>query len=286
MSKSLKVNFHTHTTYCDGADTPEENVICALEKKIDILGFSPHSSFPHPYQNCNMNPDDFENYCREIKNLKEKYSGQVQVKLGFEADFIPGFSKPDFDAYKNFSPDFLIGSVHFLHNGESKIEDMLAVDNTPQILNEGLKRLYGGDEKKLVSHYFSAERQMLCECSFSIIAHADLIRKFNGTMRFFDETADWYKKELKATADAIQKAGVIAEVNTGAVSRGYLKTPYPSEYFLELLFERKVPVIISSDAHKKENLDSGYENALALVKKTGWRELSYPDGGAIRQFKV
>jgi len=31
-SNSLKVNFHTHSTFCDGKNTPEENVISAIKK--------------------------------------------------------------------------------------------------------------------------------------------------------------------------------------------------------------------------------------------------------------
>lgn len=38
-----KQNLHTHTVYCDGADTPEEMVISALSKGFDSIGFSGHS---------------------------------------------------------------------------------------------------------------------------------------------------------------------------------------------------------------------------------------------------
>ena len=39
-----KVNLHTHTCFCDGKNTPEEMVISAIEKGMDVLGFSGHSS--------------------------------------------------------------------------------------------------------------------------------------------------------------------------------------------------------------------------------------------------
>ena len=35
----IKSNFHTHSTFCDGKNTPEEMVEVAIEKKIDIWGF-------------------------------------------------------------------------------------------------------------------------------------------------------------------------------------------------------------------------------------------------------
>ena len=38
----LKANYHTHTTFCDGADTPEEVVKEALRLGMTHLGFSGH----------------------------------------------------------------------------------------------------------------------------------------------------------------------------------------------------------------------------------------------------
>ena len=41
----IKSNFHTHTVFCDGADTPEELVNEAVKKGFFALGFSGHSYF-------------------------------------------------------------------------------------------------------------------------------------------------------------------------------------------------------------------------------------------------
>ena len=73
----------------------------------------------------------------------------------------------------------------------------------------------------------------------------------NKGLDFFDENESWYKEQLKLTADAIGKAEVIAEINTGAIARNNMKTPYPSEFFLSLLKERNVPITINSDSHEQ-----------------------------------
>ena len=39
----IKTSFHTHTTFCDGKNTPEEMVVAAIEKGFVALGFSTHS---------------------------------------------------------------------------------------------------------------------------------------------------------------------------------------------------------------------------------------------------
>ena len=35
-------DFHTHTTFCDGKNTPEEMVLAAIEKGMPRIGFSGH----------------------------------------------------------------------------------------------------------------------------------------------------------------------------------------------------------------------------------------------------
>ena len=81
-----------------------------------------------------------------------------------------------------------------------------------------------------------------------------------------------YKEQIRLTADKIAGAGIVAEINTGAIARNNMKTPYPSEEFLALLKERNVPITINSDAHSKEALDYAFEKAVALAKKTGYNE--------------
>ena len=39
----MNFNLHTHSTFCDGAGTPEQMVVVAIEKGFAALGFSSHS---------------------------------------------------------------------------------------------------------------------------------------------------------------------------------------------------------------------------------------------------
>lgn len=268
----LKTNYHTHTDFCDGKGSPEEIAQAAIEKGFDILGFSSHSMYPFA-GSWHIQPEDFNAYINAVNSAKEKFSGKLKILLGFEADYVPPVTKPDFERYKKLSPDFIIGSVHYVFSEKGR----LCVDYSPNLLKEKIDGLYGGDSRKLVCEYFRLERQMLSECSFSIIGHADLIRKNNDVLKMFSENDSWYRKEIKETADAIKKSGVIAEINTGAISRGYMKGVYPSDEFLALLHERNVPVTISSDSHAKENLDCAFGTALSAATKAGYTELAFID---------
>ena len=53
-------NLHTHSTFCDGFDTPEEMVNIAIEKGFDSIGFSGHSYMQYS-----------KNYSMSLENTKE-----------------------------------------------------------------------------------------------------------------------------------------------------------------------------------------------------------------------
>jgi len=291
---SLKVNFHTHTKFCDGKNSAEEMVLAALEKNFDILGFSSHCMHP-------LNPDfyipfdslwhipaaEITAYTGEINRLKEKYNGRLQIFLGFEADYFEseeyGNAIPDKSLYSEYKPDFLIGAVHFVNTEKG----FYTVDHHTDIVKENLIRLYSQsdgqiDGRAAVCDYFEAERKMLSKGNFDILAHPDLIRKRNGELHFFSEEESWYKEELKATVKEIARAGVITEINTGAIARGAMNDTYPSQSFLEMLHEKGIPVCINSDAHTTDGLDCAFDRATEKARRAGYKELIYPHGITVK----
>ena len=293
-----KINLHTHSKFSDGKNTAREHVIAAIEKGFTVLGFSEHSL--HPLDpafysafdsNWHMLPQDFKSYLQEINALKEEFASRIKIQLGFEADYFSsstiGLALADRTSYAQFKPDYIIGSVHFINTPGG----FFSVDNKSQEVEKGLKSFYSDSKgningKAAVCDYFEAERQMLSQGKFDIIGHPDLIRIRNAALNFFDENESWYKEQLKLTARAIARAGVIAEINTGAIARGLMNDLYPSAQFLEYLKEECVPVCINSDAHKCELLDASFDYAALCAKKAGYDELSYPVDGKIVHIKL
>ena len=293
-----KINLHTHSTFCDGKNTLEENVLTAIEKGFTVLGFSSHSMYPFA-ETWHIAPNNFNNYVNEVRALAEKYQDKIKILCGFEVDYIPNITLPHKDAYKELAPDYLIGSVHYVVTGDS----IYSVDNSTSIVKDDLLRLYGRnqlikeadyteddghinllnvvDGKKAVCEYFAAQRAMLRKGDFEIWGHPDVIRKRNDLLRFFKEDQDWYIKELKATTEVAKKADVIAEINTGGIARGAMKDFYPSATFLQLLYEAGIPVMVNSDAHNVKDLDCAFDAAMAQAKKIGYKELTYPVEGKL-----
>ncbi len=284
----MKTNYHTHTTFCDGNDTPEAMLQAALQKGFDVFGFSGHSMYPFAAE-WHIAPRNFDTYKEEIRRLKAAYGARIGVLYGFEADYLPPLSKPHRALYDALQPDFLIGSVHYITenpDAQPAACRWFTADGPVKEVADGIRDVFGGDGKKAVQTYFSLQRDMMRNGEFDIAGHIDVIRKRNGTLRFFDETEPWYKRELAATAEIAAKTGVIVEINTGGIARKAIDDCYPSAAFLAQLRRYDVPVTVCSDAHAARDVDCAFDLARRKALDAGYRETAYllpAEGGVPRR---
>ena len=77
-------NFHTHTVFCDGDNTPEEVVLSAIDKGLSAIGFSGHGYTDFDLRYCMTETDK---YIAEVKRLKEKYKDKIDIETGFEFEY-------------------------------------------------------------------------------------------------------------------------------------------------------------------------------------------------------
>ncbi len=277
----MKTNYHTHTTWCDGKDAPENMIQSALEKNFTVLGFSAHSmgSFSSEWH---IKPQCHKEYIENIRTLADTYKSSIEILAGFEADYFPLLSTPSNELYARIKPDFIIGSVHFLFDEKTMAAvsrkktgipyTCFTADGPEEEVREGIRNVFRGNAKKAVQTYFSLQRDMIRECSFDIIGHIDVIRKRNSALHFFSENEAWYKRELAETAKTASKHNKIVEINTGGIARGILQDSYPSYEFLQILKTYDVPVCINSDAHSAKDLDCAFVLSAEKAKDAGYTE--------------
>ena len=79
----IKENFHTHTHFCDGKNSPKEMVEKAIQLNFNILGFSGHGHTDRDGSYC-MNPENTKKYIQDITALKEEYKDKILILLGVE----------------------------------------------------------------------------------------------------------------------------------------------------------------------------------------------------------
>ena len=90
----MLTNYHTHTCFCDGKNTPEEIVKSAIDKGFKSIGFSGHGYTPYDLSYCMK---DIDGYINEISRLKEKYDTKINVYCGVEEDAFSYVERERFD---------------------------------------------------------------------------------------------------------------------------------------------------------------------------------------------
>ena len=253
-------NLHTHSTFCDGKHTPEEMVQFALQKGFSSLGFSSHSCSRRPDREKSIWLVKNVGYRAEILRLKEAYRDRLDIFLGLEVDLGVDI---DLTPY-----DYIIGAVHTLDkNGE-----YFEVDSTLKITEDAIARHFGGSSLEYAKAYFSRVAEIPQIGKVDILAHFDLLTKFQEQKRIFDEDDPRYLRVAVETIDALKGKIPFFEVNTGAIGRGYRTTPYPSIPLLRAFRERGFGAIVTTDCHNGEFLDCHYRESVELLREAGFKE--------------
>lgn len=246
-------NYHTHTIYCDGKNTPEEMVLAAIRLGCPELGFSGHCNMGFEENYC-MSKEGTEQYKAEVRALQKKYAGQIKIYLGVEQDY---HSNASTDGY-----DYVIGAAHYLE----KDGHYLSVDEGREIQLENVRKYYGGDFYSFIEHYFETIARLYEKTGCQIIAHFDLVKKFNAAGDLFDPQHPRYQAAANKALDVLLTKPVALEVNTGGIARGYIQEPYPSKAFLTRWQAAGKPILFSSDCHDATQLLFGYDLYQEYIK--------------------
>ena len=249
---------HVHSKLCDGKNTLDELAVTAWKAGLKTLGFSGHSHTPCDIEYC-MTRSRTALYRAQVAKLKERYAGKMDILCGLEWDLN---SDDDPAAY-----DYTIGSAHYVRG--PKTGRYYEIDFRPADLAACIQDDFDGDGLAVVEAYFRNVEQVVAHKP-TILGHFDLIKKINGGSKFFDEDAPRYRAAAGAALEAAAAAGVVMEVNTSGVYRGYRKDFFPGEALLRRWRELGGEVVITADAHEAKALTFGYEEAAAQLKDLGY----------------
>ena len=239
-------DLHVHTTFSDGANSPEEMVRAAVAMGLSAIGFSDHAHTPFDESWC-MAADAAARYRAEISRLKAAYAGSIEILCGIEQDL---YSDTPAEGY-----DYVIGSVHYI----LKDGVYLPVDESPELLRCAADEHFGGDIYALCEAYYDAVRQVPEKTGATILGHFDLITKFSERVPLFDPGHPRYVRAWQSAAQALLERGLPFEINTGAMSRGWRTSPYPAADIRDDLRARGARFLLSGDSHSAESLCHCFE---------------------------
>ena len=267
-------NYHTHSLYCDGSDTPETYILEAINQKMSAIGFSSHA--PLPFDNNYAVKDyELEEYKSEIRILQEKHSAKINVFLALEVDYIPGVMENFSKLEKLHALDYVIGSVHLV---KEKLSGQLwFIDGPDTHYTEGLLNIFQNNIQFAVRKYYEQVSDMISIEKPTIVGHIDKV-KMNNKDRFFSEDEDWYKHLLSQTLKTAAKAGCIIEVNTRGIYKKKSPSLYPGIPALEEIYMLKIPITINSDAHKPNEITLYFPETVTILKDIGFKKVKYFTG--------
>ncbi|MBM3404438.1 MAG: histidinol-phosphatase [Bacteroidetes bacterium] len=262
-------NYHTHTRFSDGSKSPEKYVMEAIRQEFEVLGFSDHAPL-HFLNFFALKEYSLKKYCQRIKELKSVAGSELSVLLSLEIDYIPGFSKPFSVLKETCDLDYTVGSVHLVKPEKGK--DLWFIDGPfVESYDKGLKKYFQGDIRLGVTTYYRQIRQMIVEEKPDIIGHIDKIKMYNRG-RYFREAESWYQDLIEETIQFLKPSSSIVEVNTRGIYKQRANALYPSVDILKRLYEENIPVTISSDAHKPEEISACMVETAEILRKIGFRE--------------
>lgn len=267
----MKFNFHTHSTFSDGKNTIEEIVKSAIDNDFDILGISDHGFSPIIPQ-WNDRENLLKKYFDEIERVKSIYSSKIKIYKGVEAEYIQGII--DINFYRNLGFDYVIGGLHYF---PLQFEDGIYFnfDTTENLFIRGLEKFFNNDIKKLVTTYYDHLYNMIETSPPDILAHLDVITKFNLNFKYFNETESWYTKLIDHALEIISKKNVIVEVNARRKYKNYHHDYSPNSMILDKILQKDIPITISGDVHQANEISIFWDSTINHLKFLGFREIYY-----------
>jgi len=265
----IKYNFHTHSLFSDGSDEPEAYVLQAIKQGFSALGFSEHSPLPIP-NTFALKETEAVQYVRVIRALQARYQDKISVFAGMEMDYIPGYSEGFAAKAAQWGLDYVIGSVHLVVNEAE--EGLWFIDGPQQhIYDDGLQQCFGGDIRKAVGAYYAQLKRMVQTEEFSVVGHLDKVRMHNKN-RYFREDESWYQALILDLLDEIAKRDIIVEANTRGLYKKRADDLFPSKWILAEILKRDIPVMLSSDAHKPEEISLMMAESYETLLEIGFTE--------------
>jgi histidinol-phosphatase (PHP family) len=265
----MLTDYHLHLRPDDLGATAEEHftednveryLAAAEEHGIAELGVSEHihrftqalDVWRHPFWE-EQAVDDLDAYC--------EFVGTTPLRLGIEADFIPGAEDRIANLLEARAFDYVVGSVHFVGD--------VAVDH------EGYDAWQSnGDPDAVWRRYFETLAQAARSGLYDILAHPDLVKVWGsgrpvpqGDLRFYYEPA----------VEAIAESGIAVEVSTAGL-RKPVGEIYPSPALAEMCVEAGAEFCLSSDAHTPDQVGFAYERAIEFLSDLGVERICVFEG--------
>lgn len=267
------IDSHTHTHYSKHAlGTVDEVVRAAIARGVGILTITDHAPFPVDHDNRLLR-SELRGYFDEVQETKQRHAGQITVLAGLEADYLPGYETYLADMLGEVTPDFVIGSIHYVFIGQRKVNVWDLQDMRDPIVLQA---------------YFDSMHGLLGCGLFDAVGHVDtVLRAGIGEEAFLQ----WFRPLMPLMIER----NVSYEINASGAKKsildsGGLEVPggwsYPSRRLVAELKLLGASFTIGSDAHRPEDVGTGLVEVLYGLGDACPRHLSWYEGRCRRDLSM
>lgn len=253
MSERLLFRTHSHTPLCKHAiGSPSEYAAVAEARGLRGLLVTCHNPMPDGFSaGVRMRPDQIDEYVDLVALARDEWLGRVDVRLGLEADYFPGYETWLERQLSSAEFHYVLGSVH------------------PQI-DEFRQCYWAADATEVQRTYFRLLAEAAETGLFDCLAHPDLIKNMTAE--------DWQPTkimdDIRRSLDRIAATGMAMELNTSGVNKLIAEmNPFPK--MLAEMSDRGIPVCIGADAHEPGRVADRFGDALRLLESTGYQAVSF-----------
>lgn len=269
----MKLDYHMHFEKGDYDVEWVRGFFEAAEKRgLSEIGISEHThtfpefeslyyddlilddSFVGEFQKKWLKSNKFKHTLEDYFSFMAKLQGLgYNVKTGIEVCNFQNQAKVK-EILDKYDFDYVIGSIHFLKGWAYDSSEIMA-----EWENHSLEEIY---------EWYVQEVEHLCASGlYDLLGHPFNIRLFKH-IPDFDVTP-----YLIRAAEALKKAGMGIDVNTGTYYRYPIAeiSPYPD--FMKIAAQYGLPAITSSDAHQPEDCGSYNDEAREYLRSFGYKEI-------------
>ena len=230
----------------------------ARAREISELGVSEHvyrfaqalGVWQHPLWR-EFAHDDIDEYCAFVRS--------TDLRLGIEAEFIPGAEDRMANLLEARDFDYVVGSVHFLSDHALDMDDYSVWGS-------------GRSPEEIWRTYFLALGEAARSGLFDILAHPDLVKVWGSSHPDRPLPEGDLRHYYELAIEGIAESGIAIEVSTAGL-RKRAQEIYLAPVFLDMCLEAGAPIALSSDAHRPEDVGVDYDQALELLESAGVEEL-------------
>ncbi|MBU2488478.1 MAG: histidinol-phosphatase [Proteobacteria bacterium] len=248
------MDYHVHTPLCNHArGSMEAFAARAASLGLSEICFLDHLTLHPGGSRLSMSPREVGLYIRACGRVREKFAGQLAIKIGLEVDYSPETFSRAREIVETFSLDVVAGSVHFL--GSHNLVSHRERDNMPL------------SPAGRVERYLKLLFAMLDERFFDLACHLDVVKKFDK------ESPPGLAEAWDAVAARMAETGTVAEVNASGLSHPTGEA-YPGPGLLSALARHGVPVTLGSDAHSPDEVGRHLPQVARELGRAGFSSLT------------